>query len=284
MEIIPGQAFPFNCPSCKETIYPDQSHIKKYLSNESICSSGCQLDLFSQLTTIIHDMSSMGAFYSLIGAHIKVSKKPLKQGCNVIPAPKEPDEKLLWVNYTRISDSKGEKPFIAESRGNVPKSFKYNSEKINLIATHDTTVTVAGWSLKQTEDSIWHQLMIEASDMFTFGQYSLLAVAANAACENLTTKFFKEILSHAGIGNDKIKDFIKNSATYGHQLNVFIPAFCRPKLPQPIYDALNDLKRARNEIAHGNVIIEKKPIEYAKWLVAAVMLRVYFTICKFEAP
>lgn len=286
MKIDKNHNFPFECPNCRKTIHLDEELVKKYLQCEFICSCNTQINLFDEIIKVTSALGIVGGIYPLIGAKIRLNTVALSLGLNHVTAPNSPDEELFWISYTPQIDPSDKVPseliYISEYRGPFPSIFDYHSNKIMLVSTKPCSVNMLGWVIKRDTASIWHQLMIEACDMYTKGKFTLLAVPVNAACEHLTGKYFNQILQNKGIGQDKIDEFLKNGASYGHQLKVFAPAFLKPKLPDQIYQALQELRSYRNKIAHGEEIFLQKKSVYVKWIVAAVFSRIYFNIAKFE--
>lgn len=86
------------------------------------------------------------------------------------------------------------------------------------------------------------------------GHFDRVIVPANIAVESAIGRaLFRFIESFAS--NEKAADFLKNAATYGHQLKILLPIVTHmtgaPALSDDIRGALGRLLTLRNEIGHG---------------------------------
>jgi hypothetical protein len=78
-------------------------------------------------------------------------------------------------------------------------------------------------------------------------------VPANVAVESSLSITLNNYLPQH-VGKERTKSFLKDAATYSHQLNVVLPILVGllklPSLPEQIRGLLNSLRGLRNDIAH----------------------------------
>lgn len=218
----------------------------------------------------LDDGFAIGVF-ALIGANHTFTSITLRPGQRVTlnledhGVPK--DSKVLDISYT--PDMGG--LFPVEERGNTP--YRFNQEirhTINLYPIplrmkeqpRGTRVAVSvTWVLHTLDDEAWQNL-VNACRAYYTQQYQAVIIPANVAIEvrlgRLLTAFLENIVS-----KEHTRNFLTNSATYSHQLNVILPVLTSlkkvPTLPDNIRGHLNRLREHRNDIAHRGV--SRKPLE-----------------------
>jgi len=221
----------------------------------------------------VNSMSVMGFAYMLLPTALRSTKMDLREGVNQIQLPGRSDEETLWMNYTPYGS---DPPIFAELRGNTPCLLTYKEiDSIRLYVNKECTMFVGGWVVPTAEKSIWLTLAVEACRAFTQKEEIMLAVSAQAACENCVNGYLNDWLSQKGIGKEKRERFLEENATYGVQINVLLRALASPKIPDSLVSVLNQLRDKRNDVAHGRAIPSVERLEMARWLVAMVMLQEY---------
>jgi hypothetical protein len=86
-------------------------------------------------------------------------------------------------------------------------------------------------------------------------------------------------------GKDRRRDFLETRATYSHQLNVLLPALASeltvPPLPDHIRGNLNQLRGARNDLAHSGFLNPMPTREQiGQWFVSAVFAVAYLGLLR----
>ena len=134
------------------------------------------------------------------------------------------------------------------------------------------------WIPNKPNDIAW-EFLLNAFLYYIDDRYHGAVLAANASVETLLgTLMFNFLRGKAS--NDNVEQFLKNGATYSHQLNILLPAFLSgtdiPLLPERIRGALNGLRKLRNDLAHGTVPPQSiTPDRAAEALCAAVFGNYY---------
>lgn len=77
------------------------------------------------------------------------------------------------------------------------------------------------WVPENSEDIFWSNLL-EACEHYVSKKFTNSIVPANVAVEARLTRFLYDYLSSTASKN-RVDDFLKNGATYSHQLNVLLP-------------------------------------------------------------
>jgi hypothetical protein len=119
------------------------------------------------------------------------------------------------------------------------------------------------------------QNLINAFLYYIDSRFHGAVIAANAAVEAKMTRLMADFFNRTVHSKDKVKGFLKDGATYGHSLNVLLPALLSftkaPSLPDHIRGALNRVRDLRNDLAHANITYDKvNTNDAAQALCAAV--------------
>ena len=140
---------------------------------------------------------------------------------------------------------------------------------------NETEICVAVfWIPNASSDVSWQQ-MNQSLMLYEHNDYMQSLISANIAVEIKLEEIIDKILSNVeNISNAHKNGFMRNVATYSHQLNVLLPLIASlkgfPILDDDIRGQLNSLRDNRNKIAHtGKAKIASKA-DAAELLVAAV--------------
>lgn len=193
-----------------------------------------------------------------------------------------PEAKILEVNYTATMRVDQPTVLPIEVHVNTPhRVWPLSVWLTGLGSLSGDTVEVnvwVTWVPKSVDDQSWECLAnaYRALRERTGNTLDLL-VSANVSVEarlgRLLTDFLHE---RVGLVPGRTKSFLKDGATYGHQLSALLPMVCRltglPELPPRVYQGLVALKGLRNEVGHGGAL--EKPLSLprcAELLVCAAM-------------
>jgi hypothetical protein len=131
------------------------------------------------------------------------------------------------------------------------------------------------WAEPSADDEAWNSL-IEAFESYANGRLPKVIIPANVAVELSLEAALKAFLTASGLGKEAVGTFLKDGATYGHQLKVLLPALASltpaPSLPEAIWSSLKGLLSARHAMAHtgktrGPALVRN---QVAEWLAAAL--------------
>ncbi len=199
--------------------------------------------------------SAIGANSSIIEFYLKPNERTsFKFSEHGIPE----SAKILHINYT----PQGGGYFPIEVHGN-DATRKERSDQVVVFPMpigedqeHETKVCAfVTWVEHSNIDASWKN-MISAFEAYSANDYQSAIVPANVAVESVVTPFLYEYINQY-IGKKRVKTFLDEAATYGHQLNVILPLIVSmlglPTLNNSIRGSLNRLRSYRNDIAHqGN--------------------------------
>lgn len=128
------------------------------------------------------------------------------------------------------------------------------------------------WIPPEVDSSI--ESLVDAFEAFVSEQYRHAIVPANGAIESHIGRFFSRLVrEELGLNPD---GFLKDGATYGHQLKVLLPLVASlakaPPLDRRAHDALKHLRKLRNDVAHNSPSsLDIRREDLAKMLTAAVL-------------
>ena len=146
----------------------------------------------------------------------------------------------------RRVDSQGAK-FFGIPHGEPP----YVDSEILILVT---------WAPNTANDES-SQNLINSFLYYIDNRYHGAVIAANAAVEARMSKLIASFLHRSVPSKDNVEGFLKDGATYGHSLNVLLPALLSftkaPPLPDHIRGVLNRTRRLRNDLAHANITYDK---------------------------
>jgi len=134
------------------------------------------------------------------------------------------------------------------------------------------------WLPNKANDIGWEYL-VNAFLYYIDDRYHGAVLAANASVETLLGKLIQEFLQGKA-SNENIDQFMKDAATYSHQLNVLLPAFlCGsdiPLLSDQIRGSLNRLRKLRNDLAHGKATTQSVTSDHAAEALCAAVFGNYY--------
>jgi hypothetical protein len=133
--------------------------------------------------------------------------------------------------------------------------------------------TTVFWAVHDADD-VGRQLLVHALESVTNHRSRDAIVPANVAVESTLTRVVEDYVEWIGVGKDRRRSFLRDAATFSHQLNVLSPAIARhlsaPALPAHVRGALNRLRELRNDAAHAGVR-ELDRTELGTCLAAAIV-------------
>lgn len=130
------------------------------------------------------------------------------------------------------------------------------------------------WVQSSPEDVAWRNL-VDAFDAFADRDFEDAIIPANVAVEAKLYPLIEREFS--GVTSpDRLRSFLETGATYSHQLNVLLPLITRyfnlPPIDATVQRYLNELRKARNDVAHrGHAIPAITRERAADFLTAAVL-------------
>jgi len=193
------------------------------------------------------------------------------------------DAKILSVDYTPQTPMW----YPTEILGNRP--FKYRRERLvshilelypwpvetPLKAVPEMVVN-AVWLVPVNDDESWTNLL-DAFIYYIHDEYQSVIIPANTAVECALGKLLGGWLTRVA-SKDYVENFLKDGATYGHQLNVLLPALLTclngPVLRDDLRGLLNRLRTLRNKIVHEGT----PPVKISKDDCAEVLCAALFGV------
>ena len=253
------------CPECQTAFSVEEKFIIDYFIGSIISCQHCKtsLDWWNVILSSIKCNFSLFFAFSAIGAQSLVLDVPLELGktkhlrFNDYGIP--PDAKLLYINYTPYTHG-GCALSPLEILGGVP---------IRHLIPHEVSLypmpmgegevgkdcgasILVTWVTYVGDDESWQNL-VDAFEAYGQGRYAAEIIPANVAVESILSRILSGILLKFA-SRDNVRNFLENSATYGHQLNVVLPLVTSvmklPTLPAHIRGLLNRLRDLRNQLAH----------------------------------
>lgn len=243
------------------------------MSQEIHCPS-CNATVNLWDSTLRSLREAAGDFISFvaIGAQLIVFEIVMRAGVRTelrladygIPA----DARILSIIYTPYAPEEGGWLHPVELHGNAPHRYiiptiltLYPVPSPNLPHPQEVKVAVAVTWIRHFTDEIAARSLIDAFDAFAARRHDSAVIPANTAVEmklgSLLTDAFEQVLSSKD-GKDRVKDFLIDGATYGHQLSVLLPflahRFGAPPLNEHIMGKLRRLKKLRNDVAHAGTL------------------------------
>ena len=249
------------CLNCHRPIVVREHYMLEYFNGNKIKCEECkeqhgwwelvkngitQNFMFSQA------FSAIGANSTIIEFYLRPNERTIfKFSEHGIPE----SAKILHVNYT----PQGGGLFPIETHGN-DATRKQRHDQVAVwpmpLGDHqeDETKVCAfvTWVEHSNIDASWKN-MIAAFDAYASNDLESSIVPANVAVESVVTPFLYEYITQY-IGKSRVKVFLDDAATYGHQINVLLPLITSmlglPILDDHIRGTLNKLRGYRNDIAH----------------------------------
>jgi hypothetical protein len=239
-------------------------------------------------TEVLHLIGAQTTFLEIVLERSDVTKVDLRD--HGIPT----NAKILSTDYTPQT----EMWYPTEILGN--SNFKYRRERFvspvlelypwpaplappGPVKAEPRMVIRAVWVIPQGNDETWKN-MFEALVYFVHDEHESVIVPANTAVECALGKLLGDWLTGI-VSKERSKNFLTDAATYGHQLNVLLPALMTclngPVLSSDIRGLLNRLKGFRNEIVHdGRPSRQLSKDDCAEMLCAALFALNYVRVIK----
>lgn len=280
----PRQAVPWiRCSSCSYLMPIEERFFEGYFEGQKVscrqCGHGSDFWEMAALEAKENWMSNQ--VFGLVFARHTIFKIILRPNevaqYKLIDYGLPPNAEVLYVNYS----PNGGGLFPLEMHGNVaterrPRQHVYlwprplSREKTPEATEVNCFVT---WVPMSTYGHAWRNL-VKALDMYSSGEYLSAIVPANVAVESSLTPMLAEYLPQH-IGSKKSKEFLKDGASYSHQLNAVLPLITSllniPKLPDHIRGKLNELRDHRNQVAHHGVLKDDLTQEQVSALICAAV-------------
>lgn len=253
------------CMLCNASVNIPERFAEDYFRNvQPPCPScGEPWDWWNSILRTIRDnfmniqaFSPIGGRWTVLQITLRPNQRTQLQFADYgIPA----DARILSVNYT----PQGAGLFPLEIHGNAPQRHTIPSA-INLYpmpmggeARNSTPVAVlVTWVPHSADDEAWQNL-VDAFESYGAGRYQSVVVPANVAVESRLSRLLAEFLREVA-SRENVESFLREGATYSHQLNVLLPALRSftnaPHLPDHIRGNLNRLREFRNQMAHRGII------------------------------
>lgn len=283
-----GNSRIFDIPPCLRTmccgtwLQIDQARFEAFFERSEIRCTCCgkPVQLWKTSLREISENFMLNQAFSLVSARTTVFSIWLKPSQSTqyklsdFGVPE--DAKILYVNYTSCGNL-----WPIELHGNVP-TLRGPRQTMHLWPVpprdgdvpKDTEVNVmVTWVPHSKFDDSWKNL-VAAFEAYASNDYQSSVVPANVAVESTLGITLNAYLSQF-VSRERIESFLKDAATYGHQLNVLSPVIAKltgvTELDPQIRGLLNTLRDLRNKLAHHGML--DKPLEKqrcAELLCAAV--------------
>lgn len=249
------------CLSCGAPIQIDDKNFESFFEGCDIQCPSCvqHVDWWKTALREISENFMLNQAFSLVSARSTIF--PILLRPNQTASYKltnfgiPPDAKVLYVNYTPQGNL-----FPAELHGNVPTA-KTSRQEVYLWPVpprngdtpEDTKLNIfVTWVPHSQLDDSWKN-MIASFEAYVANDYPSCVVPANVAVESSLSITLSSYLP-GFVGKDRTKSFLKDAATYSHQLNVILPLLAGllnlPSLPEHVRGFLNSLRGLRNDIVH----------------------------------
>lgn len=256
---VPAHLF---CPSCGNGLLVFTNYIDRYLQSQEVNCEKCKAAVdWWEITSnsIKENHGGVHIFYAL-GAQTEVFEVSLlpAQYCTIdlskhgIPEGR----KILQTSYAPQDGNL----FPIEVHGNTPEREAVDNKIILFPRPSEpgqvdepTRVLVGITWLAGHCDPELEQLLV-AFDHIYKREPEKAILPANVAVEyGLNALVFRLLTEN--VSKTNVEHFLRDSATYGHQLNVLMPALTALKqirpMPDHIRGHLNRLRKLRNQIAHS---------------------------------
>jgi len=189
-----------------------------------------------------------------------------------------PDAKILSTNYTSQGGDNGAVTSL-EWHGNTPRR-RVEGTTLRLFAIplgegpepRAGRVAISVVWIRGDESDAWPYLTT-AFESAAAREYAPSMVFAQSAVEISMMPVIKQRLwRHAA--TDRVENFMKDSLTYSHALNVLLPYMSAElgarKMPDEVRGALNKMRKKRNDIIHeGAKVAAVTPEDAMEGLCAA---------------
>ncbi|MBI3184001.1 MAG: hypothetical protein HYZ28_17840 [Myxococcales bacterium] len=272
------------CPNC-QTPYAIEPHIfVRYFSGTPSPCPKCSaaIDWWAATTKWIDAWFAFGTSLTLAGARatfVNVDLLPDKMvPVDLTSAGVPADAEIVHLNLTGAG---GVFPLVVHGneviRDPFPPKFSLRGFPLPVppqvpAGTANTVNVFAVWFVRKPDDTVTRHL-IDAARHYEARRFEGVVVPANIAAEAALTPVVAEAL-RAYASRDAVKSFLKDAATYSHQLNVLLAMIADligvRRLPEDVRVSLNVLRKRRNEVGHEGRCAPQTQAEAAKHLAAAI--------------
>lgn len=146
--------------------------------------------------------------------------------------------------------------------GHEPAEVDVQGETAVLWAPHDN-------------DDVGRLNLVNALDAFANQRVRDAIIPANVAVERTLGRVVDDYLEWVGVSKKRRQSFLRDAATFSHQLNVLSPVIAAHLAVAPLSDEfrrhLNRLRELRNGSAHGGIPLDATHEEVADCMAAAVV-------------
>jgi len=276
---------PIACPLCNKLLrYDDTLITLEYFSGSLPTCPECgkTIDWFVAVLRAVRMEHFNFLILAPIGVQSFVVRIILKPGQQYSLDFREyglpENAKILDINYT----PEGGGLFPLEMQGNSPlRDRERHVRSLYPVAllkqsgdASDTKVNVLVTWISHTADDISWQNLVDAFIAYSEGNLNRAIIPANVAIESKLSRLMDNVLRRFAAKRN-IEDFLKDAATYSHQLNVLLPLIAHilkvPMLPENIRGQLNRLRGHRHKLAHeGSLTSPVTREDVAELIVAAL--------------
>jgi hypothetical protein len=137
---------------------------------------------------------------------------------------------------------------------------------------------MVSWVPHTGGDYAWQNL-VHAFEAFMAERYEATVIPANVGVESTLGQILSAFVEKSA-SRDRVKSFLEDGATYGHQLNVILPNLIRlfhlPPFSAHIRGFLNRLRELRNELAHRGFLEKSLGKEAAAQYLCAALFAFHY--------
>ena len=268
------------CRQCRYEFKADSRTFRDYFQGGVRECPGCRraVDWWEEVVHALIEFFGLGRAIELAGAQAVSATILLNPGevklVDLTEAGIPPEARILYLNLT--TNGSGAWPLLVHGNDvlhrTVGPRFHVYGRPFHESSGSPKVAVWAVWFRPEDGEVVLPHLM-DASREYSDGRFDRLVVPANIAVESalspLLGRFVEEFAA-----KDEARRFLRDGATYSHQLNVLLPmlaAFRKlPKMPEGVRTRLNRLRRLRNEIAHSGACQTMTRPDAAELLAAGI--------------
>lgn len=253
----------FGCPKCKYSLHISPETFDLHFNGKPLICGKCHEE-FKLWDVILNAVRGrfMGSWFGVLGAKSLIFRTKLflntETRLNLYKEVGLPTNAvILDLNVT------GHSMFCTEMHSNS-RRHRNRGGKLQLFGfqTYTSKHTVdlketlvdgcVTWIESSAADTAWNNL-VSAFDAYADDDFAQAVIPANVAVEAKLFPFIERALNGLA-SKERIRSFLSDAATYGHQLNILLPLIVRenklPAFDPVIIGLLNKLRDARNSLAH----------------------------------
>jgi predicted Zn finger-like uncharacterized protein len=270
------------CPHCSTSIGHNDALIDAYLQGGEVRCHSCRqtIDWWTFVVDCIIAKRSPFTMFSALGAVTNLFSIEMKPGekrtIDLHDHGLPEDGRVLSLGYTPNFGNL----FPLEVHGNFPeRCFPPSHVTLYPMPVDDqqprmTVVNVMlTWVRTGGREESW-ACLLDAAAVYAARRFPDVVIPANVAVEARMTRLVGQLLSGA-VSRKRVRGFLTEAATYGHQLNVLLPALLSPHgvpmMPDHLRGQLNVLRRLRNRLSHEGVLKAPPDQESAAGYLAAAI-------------